>query len=191
MAKDGQRNQDDKTSVKVGFMPILLSLLFVAALLTSLPTILLAVVGLLPTGVAFIIDRTEGRQNTQTVGWMNFAGLWPYLWMLWSEEHSISRAMEFLGDAFVWLVIYGAASFGWTIFVLLPPIIVQILDILAERRVESIRENQREIIAEWGKEVAETQPPKKQEKGEATKQVETVADKADAYPESVPDTNGA
>ena len=191
MVKNAQRNQDGKTSAKAGFMPILLAMLFVGALLTSLPTILLALFGLLPTGVAFIIDRTESKQTTQTVGWMNFAGLWPYLWMLWTGEHSISRAMGFLGDVFVWLVIYAAAAFGWTIFVLLPPIIVQVLDILAKKRVETLRENQREIIAKWGKEAAEMEPPTKKNESDGKARVETAEDKAETYAESVPNTNGA
>ena len=171
--QDGQ-----KVSAKAGFTPILLALLFVGTLLTSLPTIIVALIGLLPTGVAFIIDRTEGKQNTQAVGWLNFAGIWPYLWILWTGEHTISRAMQLLSDVFAWLVMYGAASFGWAIFILLPPIIVQVLDLLAEKRVETLRENQKKIIEEWGKEVADVDVPKKKGKGGKSAPIETVEDAA-------------
>lgn len=173
MAKKAQQPAQKQAAQKAGFTPILLALVFVGTLLTSLPTIILATVGMLPTGVAFIIDRTLHKQNTVAVGALNFAGLWPYLWMLWMGDHSISNAMTLLSDVFAWLVIYGAASFGWIIFIMLPPIVVQVLRVLAEKRVETLRENQKKIIEEWGKEVAEVQVPAKG-KGKSKNTVETV-----------------
>lgn len=174
-ANDNQGQAGAQGGSKVGITPIFLALAFVIALLTSLPTIILTLIAMLPTMVAFVIDRTEGKQNTMAVGAMNFAGLWPYLWSLWTGDHSIAAAMRMLGDPFVWLVIYGAAAFGWTIFILVPPIMIQVLKVLAEQRVETLRDNQKKIIQEWGKEVAEIEPkPGKRVGGKQT--VETIDD---------------
>ena len=50
----------------------------------ALPTVLLLVVGMAPTLVAFfIVDRHPSKYTTRAVGYLNFAGCLPYAIDLW------------------------------------------------------------------------------------------------------------
>ncbi len=52
--------------------------------LVALPTLLLLVVGMAPTLVAFfIVDRHPAKYVSRTVGYLNFAGCLPYALDLW------------------------------------------------------------------------------------------------------------
>jgi hypothetical protein len=53
-----------------------------------LPTTILLVVGMLPTLVAALVDRTRERVLGMTVGSMNLAGCTPFVIELWSGEHT-------------------------------------------------------------------------------------------------------
>ena len=48
---------------------------------------------------------------------------------------------------------YGAAGFGWMLYVALPPVVTTFLTVMSERRVTVLKSNQKTIIDEWGKSV--------------------------------------
>ena len=120
----------------------------------SLPSLIVFTVGLLPTGVAFIIDRSDQKTGTFCVGGMNLCGVFPYVMKLWTENHSPAAAMEIISDVLSLLIMYAAAGFGWMIFLAIPPVIATFLSIMAQARVKALRATQNEIVEEWGQEVA-------------------------------------
>jgi hypothetical protein len=133
----------------VGIAAVLVGLVVVA-----LPTVTLLFIGMLPTVVAYLIDRTRQKYATFCVGGMNFCGVFPYVLDLWNGIHSMSGAFRILTDVFALLLMYGAAAFGWALFASIPPVVVSVLTVMAQRRVSTLRTNQRRIIEEWGEEVA-------------------------------------
>lgn len=123
------------------------------AMLISLPTVMLVFFGLLPSIVAWIIDRSEQKYATFCVLGINFSGLFPYLMDIWFKNHSVDAATEIMGNVFDLFVIYGAAAFGWMVFLTLPPIITTFLSVMSENRLKTLRETQKSIIEEWGEKV--------------------------------------
>jgi hypothetical protein len=134
-----------------------LSVGFVVMVIMSLPTVMVIVFALLPTFVAFIVDKTPGKSAVICVGSLNLCGVLPYLIDLWTGENSMDGAILILTDVFSLVVIYGASAFGWMIFQSLPPIVATFITILAQSRVSSLRSAQRKFIEEWGSDVATPQ----------------------------------
>jgi len=122
--------------------------------LFSLPTLIILIPGMLPTGVAKLCDRTEQHSATFCVGGLNICGVFPYLMKLWTDNHSIDAATAAITDIFTMLVIYAAAGFGWLMYSVVPPVVSAVLNVLAERRVSVLKTTQVAIVKEWGPEVA-------------------------------------
>ena len=119
----------------------------------SFPTVVLIFVGMLPTLVAWVIDRTEEKFATFCVGGVNFCGVFPHLLDLWNGDHTVSAAMGAVTDVFKLATMYGAAAFGWMLFMSVPPVIASFLQVMSQRRLTTLRAEQRALIEEWGTEV--------------------------------------
>ncbi|HEX9703149.1 MAG TPA: acyl-CoA synthetase [Rhodospirillales bacterium] len=125
-------------------------LILVSMLVMSLPTVVLLLFGMLPTIVAWVIDRTEQKYATFCVCGMNFSGLFPFMSDVWFKEHTTDHAVRILTNMVDLMVIYGAAAFGWMMFKTVPPVITQFLSVMLQRRVAVLREQQKTIMEEWG-----------------------------------------
>lgn len=129
-------------------------LLFVTGLFFFLPTVLLLMVAMLPTGVALVVDRSVSRTGWLCVGGLNFAALSPSLFSLWFEGHTLERATVMIGDVFTLLLIYGAAALGWLLYMTTPEIISAVMQMTSSRRVAKLKAQQKSLVEEWGPEVA-------------------------------------
>jgi len=138
-------------------MTLWLSVAFVVLIIVSLPTVMILFFGLLPTIVAAIIDRSPQRNATFCVGGINFCGVFPYMMQLWAGENSMDEAMTILTDVFSLVVMFGAASFGWMIFLSLPPVVSAFVSVIRQHKVATLRATQRRLIEEWGEDVATPQ----------------------------------
>jgi hypothetical protein len=154
--------KNSQTTKQAGFvkrnqLALSLSFGFVIMVVMSLPSVMLIVFALLPTFVAFIVDRTPEKNAVFCVGSLNLCGVLPYLLDLWTGDNSMDAAILILTDVFSLVVIYGASAFGWMIFQSLPPVIATFITVLAQSRVSSLRSAQRKLIEEWGEIVATSQ----------------------------------
>ncbi|MBT5350818.1 MAG: hypothetical protein HN644_09760 [Rhodospirillales bacterium] len=133
----------------------LFSIVAVSIVIFAAPTVITIVFGMLPTFAAFITDREKGHYATYCVASFNFCGLFPYMLDLWINEHTILAAVNNLTDVFALIVIFGAAGCGWVIYSVVPSVISSFLLVIAQRRVATLRNDQRKLIDEWGDSVAE------------------------------------
>ncbi|HYD31228.1 MAG TPA: hypothetical protein VEB64_10300 [Azospirillaceae bacterium] len=117
-------------------------------------TAIVLVVGMVPTAVAYFIDRTEAKLAPITVGSLNICGVLPFLLDLWFKKHSLAGAFSIIGSPVAWLVMYAAAGLGWAIFYGVPPAVVNFHVMRAEARMDALRKAQSELVQEWGTEVA-------------------------------------
>ncbi len=125
--------------------------LFIATLLFISPaTVMLLFFGLLPSFVALITDRSDGKYAMFCVLGLNFSGLFPFLADLWFKTDSIDAATNILTDVFSLFIIYGAAGFGVMFYMVVPPVVTSLLSVMSQRRVAELRENQAKIVEEWG-----------------------------------------
>ena len=118
-------------------------------------TVLVLFFGMLPTGVAFVVDRSRGKYAAATVGGMNFAAVFPALFGLWLHESSVSAASAVLTDAFAMTAMYAAAAFGWILHLGIPPIACVIRRVTSVGKVTRLRIRQKQLIDAWGEEVAQ------------------------------------
>jgi hypothetical protein len=88
--------------------------------LMIIPTMIVLMFSLLPSAVAFVMERGKGIYGGVCVGAMNLAGASPYLVDLWFDGHTIEAAFGILTNVFAILVIYGCAAFGWAIYATTP-----------------------------------------------------------------------
>ena len=108
---------------------------------------------MIPTAVAYVTDRDPDKTAPMTVGGLNFAGVATFLITLWKAGHTMAALNKVLTDPFAWLVMYGAAGLGWTLYYGIPPAVAGLITLRAERRIAQRIEEQRELIALWGTEV--------------------------------------
>jgi len=153
----GDRNgaPEAPASASQGIRRLIWGLVIAALMMViSLPTVLLVFFGMLPTVVAWIVDRNKGKYATFCVGGINFSGVFPFLTDVWFKNHSTDAALAILTNAVDLMIMYGAAAFGSMLYFALPPVITTFLSAMSQRRVEVLRETQATIIEEWGESVA-------------------------------------
>jgi hypothetical protein len=146
--------QQPHAATRASMKQLLWVLTFALVVIVSLGSVMLLFIGMLPTLVAFLVDRTPKRYSTFCVGGLNFSGVFPSLLDLWTGTNEVSAAIDIMIDPFRLTVMYGAAAFGWMLFMVVPPVVGAFLAVSAQRKVAQLRTAQRELIAEWGPEIA-------------------------------------
>ena len=146
MAKRRRKTKLDKTT------QMLITFGVIAAVALSQTTIFL-VIGMLPTIVAWLADRSKKRTLVLTVGAMNLAGCSPFLIQLWSKGHTLDLSLSIISDPFTVVVMYSAAGIGYIIDWALSGIVAKIMIERARGRVKAIKERQADLIERWGREV--------------------------------------
>jgi hypothetical protein len=114
------------------------------------PIAVLLVAGMIPTIVAYIVDRTPWRTLTLTVGPLNLAGTAPYCLLLWFGTDTIQALGQYLGNVWVWLIMYLAAGIGWLLHLGMPLIVRIVLEGALDRRKGRLLQLQSELRADWG-----------------------------------------
>jgi hypothetical protein len=121
--------------------------------LIFLPSTILLAAGMIPTAVAYVVDRDPDKTAPMTVGGLNLAGVVTFLISLWQAGHTMAALSKVLTDPFAWLVMYGAAGLGWSLYYGIPPAVAGWITLRAESRISRITEEQQELVALWGSEV--------------------------------------
>lgn len=169
MVKKKVKNKKNKKinisirSILTVFLLIMLSFLFWES--TSLFWI-----GMLPTIVVWIIDRSKQKSQTLTVGAMNFAGCFPYLLNIWTAHDAAILSERYLNDPLTIITIYGAAFLGYIINYLTVSSFSLYASQKAKNRVNKIDKEQKSLEERWGRKVSG-----RKERGEEIKNEEKDA----------------
>ena len=131
-----------------------LILLILPAALIVLPTTILFGIGMIPTIVAYVVDRDPDKSAPITVGGLNFCGCMPFAIDLWKHQHTIGAAAKIFADPLAWLVMYSAAAVGWGLYYGIPPLVAGMEVTRAEKRVEVLKQKKVALVQEWGPDVA-------------------------------------
>ena len=133
----------------------LLWVIFIAIIILTFPeTVILLFVGMLPTFVAFIIDRSPQKYLTCCVCAMNVTGVFPGIHELWTTQNNIALALKIVTNIFDLSLMYLSAAMGWFIYSIVPPIIRIFIKIIGQQRINLLRGQQQNLTYEWGKDVA-------------------------------------
>lgn len=123
-------------------------------LVAALPSVIVMIVGMIPTLVAYIIDLTPKRYAARCVCGLNVAGTMPFLDKLWSSANDLPAAVAIVTDVFSWLAFYLTAGIGWLLFLGLPSLVAQFKSFAARRKAQSLRQRLQALEKEWGPDVA-------------------------------------
>ncbi len=119
-----------------------------------LPTSMLLLVGMLPSGFAFIIGHRGRGVRASTVAAMNLSGCTPYIFKLWASGNNFEVSLDILSDPQTIMIMYLAAAFGYMIDFVVTGLVSSYLFQKGVRRMRAIKERQKVIISHWGREVA-------------------------------------
>src|SRR4051812_23632705 len=134
---------------------LVLVLVVVLPLLAAfLPTAILLGVGMVPTLVAFIIDRDPEKTAPLTVGAMNIVGVMVPILQLWKSANTVQAAVIQLSHPLTLMMMYLAAAVGWGIYYGVPPAVAGFVTLRAENRIAKLEQEQKELVEEWGPEIA-------------------------------------
>ncbi len=135
-----------------GQYSLLLVVFSVVAFVIQATTVML-VIGMLPTLVARFVDRSKEKTKVLTVGFMNFAGVFPFWFEMVEKGHKVENAIDIISNPSVIVVMYGAACLGyiveWGVIHLTAAAMVQ----RAKSRMDAIRKAQEDLVRRFGPEV--------------------------------------
>lgn len=118
--------------------------------------ILLLLLGMLPTFVARYVDRSEDGNNSRVIGTCNFAGVMPFIADLFKQGITSDSVYSTMFDPAAWLVMYGAAAFGWGLVLFFPKAVYFLMETVQDSSVKTLQAKQQQIVDEWGLEVEKT-----------------------------------
>lgn len=130
--------------------------LLVSVLFSAVAIIL--VVGMIPTLVAAIVDRTKGRVRTLTVGSVNLAGCAPFIAEILKRGNDMTTAINYVIQPRTIVVMYMAAGMGYLIDWAMTGIVSSVMVQRAKGRLQDIENQQKGLVERWGMEVTGTIP---------------------------------
>ncbi len=119
----------------------------------SLPLFMIVAAGMVPTFTAFFVDREPEKYAPMTVGAFNGVGVLPFVLDLWTGLTTVNAALEILIEPFTWLVMYGAASVGWIVYLGMPTFAAVWIDAQADAQVVRLRKEQAKLLEDWGEDL--------------------------------------
>ena len=122
---------------------------FVMAFVFMASTLLL-VVGMLPTAIAFLVDRGAKKTKALSVGALNLAGCLTFLLELWVQDNSISGALNIVSEPMNIVVMYFAAAVGYMVDWSMSGIVANILYQRGQARKKAIFKYQESLVDRWG-----------------------------------------
>lgn len=148
------KKKSKKTAVKI---QIFLIISVLVGILFSAISMILAV-GMIPTLVAVIVDRTEGKMRSLTIGLMNFAGCVPFVIEVFKKGNSVETAITYIVEPRTIVVIYFAAAMGYLIDWAMTGLVSSLVLQKTKNRMKEIEKIKSELVGRWGIEVTGTIP---------------------------------
>jgi hypothetical protein len=153
------------TSKKNRIGSVFLWILAAGFLFAFYESIVLLLIGMIPTIVALVIDRSPHKDQARSVGYLNFAGCLPWAVDFWVSGGNFDRVFEIVSDPLVLAVMYSAAATGWALCFIVRPFVAAYLTVAADYRESQLTKRQEELVEEWGEEVREALPESQTEEG--------------------------
>lgn len=138
------------------FQKILLMLALLIAVLTTLPVMVVLLIGLLPTFTVLITDRTNTNKLV-IVGCFNLSGVFIYLFHVISN-FTIRDAFFIFSDIFNLIIMLGSAGLGLVVYLEVPNLFIYIYKIMAQKRLKTIDSQLDKLAQDWGEGIRGTAP---------------------------------
>lgn len=130
------------------FQKVLLILALLIAVVTTLPVMVVLLIGLLPTFTIMITDKNNTNKLI-IVGCFNLAGVFIYLFHVISN-FTIRDAFFIFSDIFNLIIMLGSAGLGLVVYLEVPNLFIYIYKIMAQKRLKTIDEQLNKLAEDWG-----------------------------------------
>lgn len=154
MASDSSTNSKKDKPRRFSALTIILLIISIPVIAMLLRTAAIFwALALLPSVVAYYVDRTATRYIFHTVFACNLAASLPALGRIFKNGLSDTEVQAVMGDGINWLMIYGAAGFGWLLVYSAPVFAKGLINVMHQRKISRLERTQKRIISEWGTQV--------------------------------------
>ena len=153
MAETTESRENSKAKKKAG--SVLFWILGASVLFAFYESFALLAIGMVPSLVAVLIDRTRNKNAARTVAYINFVGCLPWLMDYWLVGGGIERVLNIVSDPYALLIMYTAAAAGWMLYFALRPVVSAYLGVAAEIKEVQLKLRQSQIVDVWGATVRE------------------------------------
>lgn len=129
--------------------------MFLGALVTAivfLPSTILLFTGMLPTVVAFLIDRTRLKLKFITVGCINLAFCFPYWLDLVTSAHTVDKALEIITPTSL-VRMYLGALMGYALEWVCVVSTVYFTRQRNKLMLKNLKKEKENMVKKWGEEV--------------------------------------
>ncbi|PZP55919.1 MAG: hypothetical protein DI586_05355 [Micavibrio aeruginosavorus] len=131
-------------------------ILLVAFFMTSLvfyKVAIILLIGMLPTIVVRLVDKTPERTKVLTIGFMNFAGCFPYCFQMFEKNAEAASIGAILANPLSIVIMYSGALVGYIIEWGVVGFVASIMVQRGRQRLLDIRKTQEGLVKKWGAEV--------------------------------------
>lgn len=149
--KNGQ--PEKKSSNKIVFMLIIISIALVILLRT---TFIFLILGMLPSIVAYYVDVSKNRSKFHTIAACNLSGVLPFVVDIFAHGNSTESMQMFLGDVWVFFIMYMSAGFGYVLVNASPHLAAFVINIFNQRHISRLNHAQKKLLQEWGPDIRTT-----------------------------------
>lgn len=116
-------------------------------------TFIFLIIGMMPSIVAYYMDKSGWRGTFKTVMACNLSGVLPFVLYIMHQE-SPNTAMRMQLESFhTWLIMYLSAFFGWFLIYMSPFVARFIINSFHFSQIARIEGVQRRLVEEWGAEI--------------------------------------
>lgn len=127
---------------------ILLAAGLLIAILTTLPVMVVLLIGLLPTFTIMVTDKTN-TSKLIIVGCFNLAGVFIYLFHV-INNFTVRDAFFILSDIFNLIIMLGSAGLGLIVYLEVPNLFIYLSKVAAQKRLKTIDTNLEKLTEDWG-----------------------------------------
>ena len=142
----------------MGWQGQLLLIIFLLTAVVFLPTTVLLFIGMLPTIVARLVDRSRSRTKVFTVGFLNFAGCFPFWFKLVEQGHEFEDVLKILSAPTTIIIMYVAAGIGYLVEWAVTNLVAGLMVQRGKKRLEDLEKYQEALVTKWGPEVTGEMP---------------------------------
>lgn len=133
------------------FQKSLMALGLLVLVFTTLPAVIVILIGLLPS-ITIMLTDSKNTQKLTIVGCFNLAGVFICLMNIFNH-FDIGQAFSILGNIFNLIIMLGSAALGMVFYYELPNFFVMISKVSSQHRLKAIDAKLEKLAEDWGNDV--------------------------------------